>query len=127
MADEFQQLHAVFERLFRDAAAKAMFFTDMNGQLLHSIGLREEELALAERCAGATLGTALSETEYVLPIGNADSLYVAKVAELGVLGIAFDERSSLGHVRAVGSAAALLIGSIVEKLAARQRIISRGS
>jgi hypothetical protein len=127
MADEFQQLHAVFERLFRDSAAKAMFFTDMNGQIIHSIGSREEELALAGRCAAVTSGTALSETEYVLPMGNADSLYVAKVAELGVLGIAFDEQSSLEHVRAVGSAAAPLIGLIAEKLAARQRSISRGS
>jgi hypothetical protein len=127
--DEFQQMGAVCEQLFRDAGAQVLFLTDKNGVLFYSIGLATDELALSESVTAMRAGesgTKLSETEHLLPIG-AGRLYVVNVIDKAVLSVSFEDPGAIERVRTAGKMAAAAIGSILEALAARQLGRSRGS
>ena len=106
--EEFQQIQAVCERLYRDANAKAVLLIDKNGQLIAESGDTAgiDTTSLSSLTAGnvaATGGIAslLKEREFSGQFheGEHISVHISLVAQRVILVILFDDRSSLGLVR----------------------------
>jgi len=106
--EEFKQITAICDQLHRDAAAKAVFLVDKNGQLLANSGETGDldTTSLASLTAGniaATGGLAqlLGEKEFAIQFheGEKDNIHISLVGQRVILVIIFDERSSLGLVR----------------------------
>lgn len=106
--EEFKQITAICDQLHGDAAAKAVFLVDKNGQLLANSGETGnlDTTSLASLTAGniaATGGLAqlLGEKEFAIQFheGEKDNIHISLVGQRVILVIIFDERSSLGLVR----------------------------
>ena len=105
---EFNQISAICERLYREANSKVVFLVDKNGQLIASAGETEniDTTSLASLTAGniaATGGLAklIGEQEFSILFheGERDNLHISIVAGRVILVVIFDSRSSLGLVR----------------------------
>lgn len=106
--EEFKQITAICDQLHHDAAAKAVFLVDKNGQLLANSGETGDldTTSLASLTAGniaATGGLAqlLGEKEFAIQFheGERDNIHISLVGQRVILVVIFDERSSLGLVR----------------------------
>lgn len=106
--EEFARLTRLAERLLREANARFVTLIDRNGQPIASAGDLEEvdRTALASLAAGnvaATEGLArmIGERNFqsMYHEGDRDHLHLSAVGDVGILLVAFDERSSLGLVR----------------------------
>jgi predicted regulator of Ras-like GTPase activity (Roadblock/LC7/MglB family) len=106
--EDFKRVHAVIQRLVRDAHAKGVFVVDRNGQLIAETGEVRgiDTTSLASLTAGsiaATGGLAKLIGEEDFPVhfhqGARDNLHITIVAKRMILVVVFDERSSLGLVR----------------------------
>jgi predicted regulator of Ras-like GTPase activity (Roadblock/LC7/MglB family) len=121
--EEFKQITAICDQLHRDAAAKAVFLVDKNGQLLANSGETGDldTTSLASLTAGniaATGGLAqlLGEKEFAIQFheGEKDNIHISLVGQRVILVIIFDERSSLGLVRLRVRKACLELATIFE-------------
>jgi len=106
--EEFQQIVAEVERLYREANAKVVFLVDKNGQLIASSGNSGgmDTTSLASLTAGniaATGGLAklLGEKEFSILFheGEKDNMHISLVGDRVILVVIFDSRTSLGLVR----------------------------
>jgi len=106
--EEFKQIHAVIEKLLREANSKVIFLVDKNGQLIAGVGEVErfDTTSLASLTAGniaATGGLAklIGEKEFSILFheGEKDNLHISIVGGRVILVVLFDNRSSLGLVR----------------------------
>ncbi|MBN2494755.1 MAG: roadblock/LC7 domain-containing protein [Deltaproteobacteria bacterium] len=106
--EEYNQISAICDRLYREANAKVVFLVDKNGQLIASAGEVEniDTTSLASLTAGniaATGGLAklIGEKEFSILFheGERDNLHISIVAGRVILVVIFDNRSSLGLVR----------------------------
>ncbi len=106
--EEFNQISAICERLYREANSKVVFLVDKNGQLIASAGETEniDTTSLASLTAGniaATGGLAklIGEQEFSILFheGERDNLHISIIAGRVILVVIFDNRSSLGLVR----------------------------
>ncbi len=132
--EEFKQITAICDQLHRDAAAKAVFLVDKNGQLLANSGETGDldTTSLASLTAGniaATGGLAqlLGEKEFAIQFheGEKDNIHISLVGQRVILVIIFDERSSLGLVRLRVRKAGLELATIFEVI--HQKAAETGS
>lgn len=132
--EEFKQITAICDQLHRDAAAKAVFLVDKNGQLLANSGETGDldTTSLASLTAGniaATGGLAqlLGEKEFAIQFheGEKDNIHISLVGQRVILVIIFDERSSLGLVRLRVRKAGLELAAIFEVI--HQKAAETGS
>jgi predicted regulator of Ras-like GTPase activity (Roadblock/LC7/MglB family) len=105
---EHRKIEGLSEKLLGQANARFVALIDRNGQPLASAGDLPDvdRTALASLAAGnvaATEGLArmIGERTFASMYheGERDHLYLSSVGEMGILVVAFDERSSLGLVR----------------------------
>jgi predicted regulator of Ras-like GTPase activity (Roadblock/LC7/MglB family) len=132
--EEFKQITAICDQLHRDAAAKAVFLVDKNGQLLANSGETGDldTTSLASLTAGniaATGGLAqlLGEKEFAIQFheGEKDNIHISLVGQRVILVIIFDERSSLGLVRLRVRKASIELAAIFEVI--HQKAAESGS
>jgi predicted regulator of Ras-like GTPase activity (Roadblock/LC7/MglB family) len=132
--EEFKQITAICDQLHRDAAAKAVFLVDKNGQLLANSGETGDldTTSLASLTAGniaATGGLAqlLGEKEFAIQFheGEKDNIHISLVGQRVILVIIFDERSSLGLVRLRVRKAGIELAAIFEVI--HQKAAETGS
>lgn len=106
--EEYRKITKLAERLLRESNARFVSLIDRNGQQLSSAGELPDvdRTALASLAAGnvaATEGLArmIGERTFnsMYHEGDSDHLYLSSVGDIGILLVAFDERSSLGLVR----------------------------
>ena len=106
--EEFAKLTRLAERLLREANARFVSLVDRNGQPIAWAGELDgvDKTALASLAAGnvaATEGLARMIGERAFSSmyheGENDHLHFSAVGDVGILLVAFDERSSLGLVR----------------------------
>jgi predicted regulator of Ras-like GTPase activity (Roadblock/LC7/MglB family) len=106
--EEYTRITRLAERLLRESNARFISLIDRNGQPLASTGELPDvdRTALASLAAGnvaATEGLArmIGERTFLSMYheGDSDHLYLSAVGDVGILLVAFDERSSLGLVR----------------------------
>lgn len=106
--EESKQVHAIIDKLNKEANAKVIFVVDKNGQLIASSGETEglDTTSLASLTAGniaATGGLAklLGEKEFSILFheGEKDNLHISIIGGRVILVVIFDSRSSLGLVR----------------------------
>ncbi|NOZ25717.1 MAG: roadblock/LC7 domain-containing protein [Nitrospirae bacterium] len=106
--EEFRRVDEELRRLYQLANAKLVFLVDKNGQLIASAGDTQniDTTALASLTAGniaATGGIAklLGQKEFSILFheGDRDNIHISIVANKVILGVLFDQRSSLGIVR----------------------------
>ena len=106
--EEFRNLEEALRRLRHEANARAVFLIDKNGQQIAAAGDVEQfdTTSLASLTAGnvaATEGLARMIGERTFSSlyheGEREHLYLSSIGEIGILVVAFDERSSLGLVR----------------------------
>ncbi len=106
--EEFRRIDDELRRLYLQANAKLVFLVDKNGQLIASAGDTQniDTTALASLTAGniaATGGIArlLGQKEFSILFheGDRDNIHISIVANKVILGVLFDQRSSLGIVR----------------------------
>ncbi len=106
--EEHRKISRLAERLLREANAEYVALIDRNGQPISWAGGMEglDRTAMSSLAAGnvaATEGLArmIGEQRFcsMYHEGESDHLYMASVGEIGILVVAFNERSSLGLVR----------------------------
>ncbi|NJN64919.1 MAG: roadblock/LC7 domain-containing protein [Acidobacteria bacterium] len=106
--EEHRKITHLAERLLRDANARFVSLIDRNGQPIAWAGSLPDvdRTALASLAAGnvaATEGLArmIGERSFcsMYHEGESDHLYLSSIGPVGILVVAFDERSSLGLVR----------------------------
>jgi predicted regulator of Ras-like GTPase activity (Roadblock/LC7/MglB family) len=106
--DEYRRITRLAERLLRESNGRFVALIDRNGQPLTTTGELPDvdRTALASLAAGnvaATEGMArmIGERSFssMYHEGDREHLYFATVGDVGILLVAFDERSSLGLVR----------------------------
>jgi len=106
--EEHRRISDLAERLLHDANARYVSLIDRNGQPITSAGSLPDvdQTALASLAAGnvaATEGLArmIGEQSFssLYHEGDSDHIYLSSVGRIGILMVAFDERSSLGLVR----------------------------
>ena len=106
--EEHRKISRLADRLLREANAEFVALIDRNGQPISWSGGLEglDKTALASLAAGnvaATEGLArmIGEQRFLSMYheGDRDHLYMSAVGEIGILVVAFNERSSLGLVR----------------------------
>ncbi len=106
--EEHRRISGLAERLLRDANARFVSLIDRNGQPITSAGSLPDvdRTALASLAAGnvaATEGLARMIGEQTFSSlyheGESDHIYLSSIGAIGILMVAFDERSSLGLVR----------------------------
>jgi predicted regulator of Ras-like GTPase activity (Roadblock/LC7/MglB family) len=128
--DEFQEISDLAAKLLRDSNARFVSLIDRNGQPLTSAGhlADVDRTALASLAAGnvaATEGLArmIGEDSFssMYHEGDKDHLYLSTVGEVGILLVAFDERSSLGLVRLRVRQITTSMEEVFDKMLARSR------
>jgi predicted regulator of Ras-like GTPase activity (Roadblock/LC7/MglB family) len=106
--EEHARIHAVCDRLTRDANAKVVFLVDKNGQLIASAGQTNniDTTSLASLTAGNVaamggLAKLIGENDFPNQFheGINESLYMTLVGGRVVLVVIFDNHTSLGLVR----------------------------
>jgi predicted regulator of Ras-like GTPase activity (Roadblock/LC7/MglB family) len=106
--EEFREIQAICDRLFRDSNARVVFIVDKNGQPIAASGETEnlDITSLASLTAGniaATGGIAglLKENEFTTQFheGERSNVHIQIVAQRVIMVVIFDQRSSLGLVR----------------------------
>ncbi len=131
--EEFQKITGLAERLIRDANARYVSLIDRNGQPLAWAGSLADvdRTALASLAAGnvaATEGLAkmIGERSFssMYHEGEQDHLYLSAVGEVGILLVAFDERSSLGLVRLRVRQIAPEMDAVFEEMLAKSKSTS---
>lgn len=106
--EEFQHLEEALRRLRQESNSKAVFLIDKNGQQIASAGEIEQfdTTSLASLAAGNVEAENVpdklkGEREFSVLFheGQRDHIHVSIVAKRAILGVIFDDRSSLGLVR----------------------------
>ena len=119
---EAPRIQALLERFLEDAGCSATLLIDRGGGSLAAAGTaRAGDLgSVAALAAGAFSSTAplarlLGETEFSVLIheGSKESLHVSTVEGGAILLAIFDERTSVGMVRAFAREAGTKIGAIM--------------
>src|SRR4030066_1576512 len=126
--EEFKQIDTELNRLLAQANAKVVFVVDKNGQLIAATGETEnlDTTSLASLTAGniaATGGMAklLGEKEFSILFheGQRDNIHISIIGQRVILGVIFDQRSSLGLVRLrvkkAGEELALIFEQLMKK------------
>ena len=133
--EEFHRIHAVCDRLTKDANAKVVFLVDKNGQLIAAAGQTQhiDTTSLASLTAGNVaamggLAKLIGENEFPNQFheGARDSLYMTLVGRI-VLVVIFDNRTSLGLVRLRIKKASDELHKIFETLTKRSEAPGAGS
>lgn len=134
--EEFAKLTRLSERLLREANARYVSLVDRNGQPLAWSGDLPDvdRTALASLAAGnvaATEGLAqmIGEKAFcsMYHEGDRDHLHFSAVGDIGILMVAFDERSSLGLVRLRVRQITPEVVQVFEDMLARSRAFSAGA
>ncbi len=134
--EEFNKLTRLAERLLREANARYVSLVDRNGQPLAWSGdlADVDRTALASLAAGnvaATEGLArmIGERSFssMYHEGDRDHLHFSAVGDIGILMVAFDERSSLGLVRLRVRQITPDIVQVFDDMLARSRAFSAGA
>ncbi len=126
--EEFNQIKQVISKLRVDSNAKVVFLVDKNGQQIAAHGEIEnlDTTSLASLTAGnvaATDGLArlIGEKEFSILFheGERDNIHISIVAGRVILGVIFDERSSLGLVRLRVKKASVELGEVFGRIMAK--------
>ncbi len=106
--EEYTRLTRLAGRLLRESNARFVSLIDRNGQPIAAVGdvPDDDRTALASLAAGnvaatETLAKMIGERSFssLYHEGDRDHLHISTVGDIGILVVAFDERSSLGLVR----------------------------
>lgn len=106
--EEFREIQAICNLLFREANARVVFVVDKNGQPIAASGETEnlDITSLASLTAGniaATGGIAglLKENEFTTQFheGEKSNIHIQIVAQRVIMVVIFDQRSSYGLIR----------------------------
>jgi predicted regulator of Ras-like GTPase activity (Roadblock/LC7/MglB family) len=118
--EEFQQISAVCERLWRETNAKIVFLTDKNGQPIASVGATEnlDATSLASLTAGDIDATGfanlIDEKEFsILREGEKDNLHISLIGGRVILVVIFASASQIENVRERAAKAGELIDWIL--------------
>jgi predicted regulator of Ras-like GTPase activity (Roadblock/LC7/MglB family) len=125
--EEFEQISAVCERLWRETNAKIVFLADQNGQPIASVGATEDldATSLASLTAGDIDATALAkltgglidEKEFsILREGEKDNLHISLIGGRLILVVIFASASQIKNVRERAAKAGELIDRILRSL-----------
>jgi predicted regulator of Ras-like GTPase activity (Roadblock/LC7/MglB family) len=134
--EEFLKLTQLSDRLLGEANARYVSLVDRNGQPLAWAGELPDvdRTALASLAAGnvaATEGLARMIGERAFSSmyheGDRDHLHFSAVGDVGILLVAFDERSSLGLVRLRVRQITPEVEAVFETMLARSRSFSAGA
>jgi len=133
---ESQEIHALCERLVREANGKVVFLVDKNGQLIAAAGetAQLDTTSLASLTAGniaATGGIAklINEKEFsqIFHEGERDNLHISIVGQRVILVVIFDHRSSLGLVRLRVRKASDELNAIFDRISQKAQAPGQGS
>jgi len=124
--EEFRQIGAICDRLFRDAEAKLLFLVDKNGQLIHSIGASADldVTALSSLTAGnieaaGGLTQLIEDKEFSICFPDEeqrDDVVIRIIAERVILSVFFVPAARLEEVRAHVAKAAGLIDFVLRSV-----------
>jgi predicted regulator of Ras-like GTPase activity (Roadblock/LC7/MglB family) len=133
--EEYARLTRLAERLVRDANARFVSLIDRNGQpITHAGDLGDvDRTSLASLAAGnvaATEGLArmIGERSFqsMYHEGDRDHLHLSAIGDVGILIVAFDERSSLGLVRLRVRQVTTDLVAVFDEILSRSRAFSSG-
>ncbi len=105
---QFERIDGVLKKLLRDSEAKCSLLVDKDGHLIAKQGFTHslDTTSLAALLAGSFASTKemakiLGEPEFSVLFheGRKDNIHVSLVGKRSILGVVFDDRTTIGMVR----------------------------